>query len=65
MLSAQQKYKKIKNLHSPHISPCNSEAKDKSNDIVSDSQTEEGLEFDSDESDFNDSIDPEDGEDDE
>ena len=59
------KYKKIQNLPSPHISPCNSEANNESDNSVSDWETKEGLEFDSDESDSDDSIDGKDNEDDE
>ena len=59
------KYEKIKDLASPHISPCNSDAEDESDSSVSDSETEEGLEFDSDESDSDESSDGEEDEDDE
>ena len=44
------KYEKINNLPSPQVSPWNSENEDKSNGDILESETEEGLVFDSDES---------------
>ena len=56
-----KKYKQVKDLPSPEVSPCNSEAEDESesDQVISDSESEEeqaaeGLEFDSDESDSDD-----------
>ena len=61
-----KKYKQVKDLPSPEVSPCNSEAEDKSesDQVISDSESEEeqaaeGLEFDSDESDSDDEADKE------
>ena len=50
------KYEKIKNLPSPQISPCNSDADNESDSEDSSSEKEEGLVFDSEESDSDDSI---------
>ena len=54
-----KKYNQVKDLRSPEVSPCNSEAEegDESNQVNSDSESEgstAGLEFDSDESDSDD-----------
>ena len=61
-----KKYKQVKDLPSPEVSPCNSEAEDESesDQVISDSESEEeqaaeGLEFDSDESDSDDEADKE------
>ena len=57
------KYEKIKSLPSPQVSPWNSENEDESNGEVSESEEEERLVFDSDESDSDESCSDESGSD--